>query len=186
MKQAYGLQRRSLRVLLLTGGAAALTVAVSVRAADTTGASGDNAGDVAEITVTARHRVESAQTVPIGITALSGTQVAEQGAFNLKQIVQQLPSLNIQGYSGRNQTITIRGIGTNAGGTNDGLEQGLAFMSTGSIARAQVRSSPIWSMSRASRCCVVRRAHCSARIRWPAPLISPRPNPPSNVRSRAN
>jgi iron complex outermembrane recepter protein len=84
-------------------------------------------GDVADITVTARHRTESAQQVPIGITALAGTQVAEQGAFNLKQIVQQLPSLNIQGYSGRNQTITIRGIGTNAGGTNDGLEQGVGL-----------------------------------------------------------
>jgi iron complex outermembrane receptor protein len=32
-----------------------------------------------------------------------------------------LPSLNIQGFSDRNQTITIRGIGANAGGTNDGL-----------------------------------------------------------------
>jgi len=84
-------------------------------------------GDVAEITVTARHRNESAQQVPIGITALAGAQVAEQGAFNLKQLVQQLPSLNIQGYSGRNQTITIRGIGTSAGSTNDGLEQGVGL-----------------------------------------------------------
>ncbi|UAK26288.1 TonB-dependent receptor [Sphingomonas nostoxanthinifaciens] len=83
--------------------------------------------DVGEITVTARYRQESAQKVPIGITALSASTLAEQGAFNLKQVVQQLPSLNIQGYSGRNQTITIRGIGTNAGGTNDGLEQGVGL-----------------------------------------------------------
>ena len=83
--------------------------------------------DVGEITVTARYRRESAQNVPIGITALSAETLAEQGAFNLKQVVQQLPSLNIQGYSGRNQTITIRGIGTNAGTTNDGLEQGVGL-----------------------------------------------------------
>ncbi len=83
--------------------------------------------DVAEITVTARYRQESAQKVPIGITALPAETLARQGAFNLKQVVQQLPSLNIQGYSGRNQTITIRGIGTNAGGTNDGLEQGVGL-----------------------------------------------------------
>jgi iron complex outermembrane receptor protein len=83
--------------------------------------------DVGEITVTARHRSESAQKVPIGITAISGQQVAEQGDYNLKQIAQQLPSVNIQGFSGRNQTITIRGIGTNAGGTNDGLEQGVGL-----------------------------------------------------------
>jgi iron complex outermembrane receptor protein len=93
---------------------------------------GDDAGpaaatDVGEITVTARHRTESAQTVPIGITAISGAQIARQGAFTLKQVVQQVPSLNIQGFSGRNQTITIRGIGTNAGGTNDGLEQGVGL-----------------------------------------------------------
>jgi iron complex outermembrane receptor protein len=85
------------------------------------------AADVGEITVTARYRQESAQKVPIAITALPGEQLDRQGAFNLKQVVQQLPSLNIQGISGRNQTITIRGIGTNAGGTNDGLEQGVGL-----------------------------------------------------------
>lgn len=82
---------------------------------------------VGEITVTARYRTESVQKVPIAITTVSGQQIERQGAFNLKQIVQQLPSLNIQGISGRNQTITIRGIGTNAGGTNDGLEQGVGL-----------------------------------------------------------
>lgn len=85
----------------------------------------DGGGD--DITVTARYRRESAQDVPIAITALSGETLDRQGAFNLKQVVQQLPSLNIQGISGRNQTITIRGIGTNAGGTNDGLEQGVGL-----------------------------------------------------------
>ncbi|WP_165927148.1 TonB-dependent receptor [Sphingomonas sp. BK235] len=81
----------------------------------------------ADITVTARYRRESAQDVPIAITALAGDTLERQGAFNLKQVVQQLPSLNIQGISGRNQTITVRGIGTNAGGTNDGLEQGVGL-----------------------------------------------------------
>jgi iron complex outermembrane receptor protein len=80
-----------------------------------------------EVTVTARYRKESAQKVPIAITALAADTLDRQGAFNIKQVVQQLPSLNIQGISGRNQTITIRGIGTNAGGTNDGLEQGVGI-----------------------------------------------------------
>ena len=83
--------------------------------------------EVSEITVTARYRTESVQKVPIGITTLTNTQLANQGVSSLKQVVQQLPSLNIQGFSGRNQTITIRGIGTNAGGTNDGLEQGVGL-----------------------------------------------------------
>jgi iron complex outermembrane receptor protein len=91
-------------------------------------AEADDAGSgVGEIIVTARYRTESVQKVPIGITTLGGDQIARQGAFNIKQVVQQLPSLNIQGISGRNQTITIRGIGTNAGGTNDGLEQGVGL-----------------------------------------------------------
>jgi iron complex outermembrane receptor protein len=101
---------------------------VQIPAAPIPAAEADDAdAGVGEITVTARYRTESVQKVPIGITTLGGDQIARQGAFNIKQVVQQLPSLNIQGISGRNQTITIRGIGTNAGGTNDGLEQGVGL-----------------------------------------------------------
>ncbi len=78
--------------------------------------------------VTTRYRPEDAQDVPISMTTLSNQQLqALGGTRNLNQIIGQLPSLNIQGYSGRNQTITIRGLGTNAGGTNDGLEQGVGL-----------------------------------------------------------
>ncbi|MDB4974191.1 MAG: TonB-dependent receptor [Myxococcaceae bacterium] len=80
------------------------------------------------ITVTARYRKEDAQNVPIAITTVSGDQLRQLGGTrSLQQIVGQLPSLNVQGFSGRNQTITIRGLGTNAGGTNDGLEQGVGL-----------------------------------------------------------
>jgi iron complex outermembrane receptor protein len=85
-------------------------------------------GTLGAVVVTARYRAEDAQDVPIPITTLSSDQLkALSGTSNLKQVFQQLPSLNIQGYSGRNQTITIRGIGTNAGSTNDGLEQGVGL-----------------------------------------------------------
>jgi iron complex outermembrane receptor protein len=84
----------------------------------------DNVGD---IIVTARYRKESGQKVPISLTSIAPEQLDRQGAFNLKQLTEQLPGLNVQGYSGRNQTITIRGIGTNSGGTNDGLEQGVGL-----------------------------------------------------------
>jgi iron complex outermembrane receptor protein len=80
------------------------------------------------VVVTARYRAEDVQDVPIPISTMSADQLkALGGTTNLRQVVQQLPSLNIQGYSGRNQTITIRGIGTNAGSTNDGLEQGVGI-----------------------------------------------------------
>jgi iron complex outermembrane receptor protein len=85
-------------------------------------------GTLGAVVVTARYRPEDVQDVPIPITTMSSDQLkALSGTSNLKQVFQQLPSLNIQGYSGRNQTITIRGIGTNAGSTNDGLEQGVGI-----------------------------------------------------------
>ena len=105
--------------------AASETTAVTAAAVD--GAAALAAGRVEQVTVTARHREESAHDVPIAITAISAAQLESQGATTVKQVLTQLPSLNIQGFSGRNQTITIRGLGTNAGGTNDGLEQGVGL-----------------------------------------------------------
>jgi len=88
----------------------------------------DSGGGLQEITVTARHRVEDAQKVPIGITAITSAQLeANPGQLDLKEIQALIPSLQIEGYSGRNQTVTIRGLGTNAGSTNDGLEQGVGL-----------------------------------------------------------
>ena len=95
---------------------------------DVTATEGPNGELGAVEVVTARYRPENAQDVPISMTTLSGQQLqALGGTRNLNQVLGQLPSLNIQGFSGRNQTITIRGLGTNAGGTNDGLEQGVGL-----------------------------------------------------------
>ncbi|MFT4045280.1 MAG: TonB-dependent receptor [Solimonas sp.] len=88
----------------------------------------DSADGVSEVVVTARNRHEDAQAVPIALSSVSADQLeAIGGAANIKQIQSLFPSLQIQGYSGRNQTLTIRGLGTNAGGTNDGLEQGVGL-----------------------------------------------------------
>jgi iron complex outermembrane receptor protein len=81
-----------------------------------------------DIVVTARYKNETLQTVPIAITALSSAQIqAIGGQTSLKNIATFAPSVSIQGFSGRNQTITIRGLGTNSGGTNDGLDQGVGL-----------------------------------------------------------
>lgn len=78
--------------------------------------------------VTARHREEKLQNVPIAITALTPQQLGtEAGQLDLKELQAQIPSLQLEGYSGRNQTTTIRGLGTNAGSTNDALEQGVGI-----------------------------------------------------------
>lgn len=120
---------RAFIIALLGGGALIAAPGAAFAQAPDAPAAADDGGDagVASIVVTARYRKEDAQKVPIAISAISGDAISAQGAFNLKQSVQQLPSLNIQGFSGRNQTITIRGIGTNSGGTNDGLEQGVGL-----------------------------------------------------------
>lgn len=120
----------SARSFLLSSSPAASGLALGVALASAPALAADDVGAAApvdDIVVTARFRNESAQRVPIAITALPGERLSAQGAFNIKQVVQQLPSLNIQGFSGRNQTITIRGVGTNSGGTNDGLEQGVGI-----------------------------------------------------------
>lgn len=81
-----------------------------------------------DIVVTARYKNETLQTVPIAITALSAAQIAAIGGqTSLKNLAAFTPSVSIQGFSGRNQTITIRGLGTNSGGTNDGLDQGVGL-----------------------------------------------------------
>ncbi len=81
-----------------------------------------------DIVVTARYKNETLQTVPIAITALSSAQIeAVGGQTSLKTLAVFAPSVSIQGFSGRNQTITIRGLGTNSGGTNDGLDQGVGL-----------------------------------------------------------
>lgn len=81
---------------------------------------------VDDILVTARFRREDAQSLPVAISSIGRSQLETLGpTFNLFQLAQQLPSLNIQGYTGRNTTLNIRGIGNLAGMTSDGLELGV-------------------------------------------------------------
>jgi iron complex outermembrane receptor protein len=110
--------------------AALWTGSLQVKAADADSTQNTTAQDISdEIIVTARYRKENAQDVPISIAALSGEQLANQGAINLSQVIDKLPSLNIQGFPGsfRNQSVTIRGIGSNSGTANDGLEPGVGI-----------------------------------------------------------
>lgn len=80
---------------------------------DTPTASG-NAAQLGEIIVTAQRRKESAQTVPIAITALSGSRLEQQGITSEQDLGGSVPSLvvgpNGQG-SRESQSFTIRGQG---------------------------------------------------------------------------
>ena len=90
-----------------------------------------NAPGLEEITVTARHRIEKLQEVPIAVTAITGKQLEASGSFSIRQIQQQVPSLQILGFNPRNITIQIRGLGTTAGTVNSGIEPGVGVYVNG-------------------------------------------------------
>ena len=68
---------------------------------------------VDEIVVTARRRDEQLKDVPVAVSALSETRLAETGADNITALQQQTPNATVQVARGSNSTLIsfIRGIG---------------------------------------------------------------------------
>lgn len=69
-----------------------------------------------ELVVTAQRRAESLQKVPIAVTALSGTQLAQQGFKDLISLTGAVPNLSLKQQLGGIQ-VFIRGVGANTGST---------------------------------------------------------------------
>ncbi len=131
---------RFLKAALLAGagamiGTAAWAADPVTAAADpapaVAGASDADTPGVEQITVTARHRTEKLQDVPIAVTAVTAKDLDRSGSFSLRQIQQQVPSLQILGFNPRNITIQIRGLGTTAGTVNSGIEPGVGVYVNG-------------------------------------------------------
>ncbi len=80
---------------------------------------------VDEVLVTARHREESAQSVPIALSVVTVDSLAQTGTGNVSLLPQLVPSLQVLSTNPRNTAITIRGLGASYGLANDGLEQGV-------------------------------------------------------------
>ena len=78
-----------------------------------------------DIVVTARRRAESAQDVPIAMTALNNEQVAVPGSIGLTQVAQLAPSLQITATNARQTNINIRGLGATPAFASLGLEYGV-------------------------------------------------------------
>ena len=78
---------------------------------DTTG---DNAVGLAEIVVTAQHRVENIQTAPIAIDAVSADQLTTAGITDAAGLTQLIPSAQIGKSAGPYVLFYIRGVGSNA------------------------------------------------------------------------
>ncbi|HEX7821734.1 MAG TPA: TonB-dependent receptor [Sphingobium sp.] len=127
-------RRHSSHSLALLGSVCLLAVATPAFAQSTAPAEADAAADAVpneEITVTARHRVEKLQDVPIAVTAVTSRDLEASGNSSLRQIQAQVPSLSILGFNPRNITIQIRGLGTTAGSVNSGIEPGVGVYVNG-------------------------------------------------------
>lgn len=80
-----------------------------------------------DIVVTARRRNETVQRVPLAISVIGGTALAETGTYNVNRLTQLQPSLQFYSTNPRNSAANIRGIGAPFGLTNDGIEQGVGI-----------------------------------------------------------
>ncbi len=126
------------RNTLLAGTALALTFTAFTAAYAADAASDDaapaataapdaDAPDSGDIIVTARHRAEAAQDVPLAIGTLNSKAINDTGASTIYKVQQLAPSLQVYSQNPRNTAINIRGIGLPFGQTNDGVDPGVGI-----------------------------------------------------------
>lgn len=79
------------------------------------------------VVVTARRRNETVQEIPIPISVVTGAQAEQSGSFNVNRVKELLPSVQLYSSNPRNTGLSIRGLGTTFGLTNDGIDPGVGF-----------------------------------------------------------
>jgi len=100
---------RSLKAMLLCASASATFWTGHAVAA----APAAQSNTIEQLIVTAQKREESAQTVPIALTALSGATLERQGVIGFQDLSTRVPSLRFgAGVTGGENVITLRGIGS--------------------------------------------------------------------------
>lgn len=113
-------RRAPLRLALALASISLLALATPAWAAE-----GDNAdsesGPGGDVIVVARKRAESAQTVPIAITALSGTELSNQNLTNFTNFQAKFPAFSVYLTNPKQLNLGIRGIGNN-GFNTDGID----------------------------------------------------------------
>lgn len=112
--------RRQTLAALLAATALSSVPATAAWAAEGEGDAAD--AEVEELIVTARRRDESAQSVPVAISAYSGESLEQRRATNVRDLQQLAPSLVVTVTNPRNTSINIRGLGNNVSVYNDGLQ----------------------------------------------------------------
>ena len=85
------------------------------------------AADEGAIVVTARRREENLIDVPIAITAISGDQLANQGAADITALAETVPNVTLEASRATNSTLSafIRGVGQQD--PVSGFEQGVGI-----------------------------------------------------------
>ena len=109
-------------VSLIAAPAFAQDTAASASATGTEATDDDSA-----IVVTARRREENLIDVPIAITAISGTQLANQGAADITALAETVPNVTLEASRATNSTLSafIRGVGQQD--PVSGFEQGVGI-----------------------------------------------------------
>ena len=106
---------RRLRVLLLSSvGLIGLPGAGALPAlAQTDSLLPNTDGGLETVTVTARRRAENVQDVPLAVTAVSGTDLDNNGTSQIQQLQFQAPGLVVDTPNPRQTSFAIRGLGNN-------------------------------------------------------------------------
>ena len=127
----YGarLRARDMRRALL--GTACAMVSAGAALAQAAAPPAD-AGAIKEVTVTARHRNESLQTVPIAVSVVDGDKAALKNLNDLGDIATSVPSVDFRtGASNKDRTLFIRGVGTIT--TSPGVEPSVSTVVDGVV-----------------------------------------------------
>jgi iron complex outermembrane receptor protein len=92
-----------------------------------------SSGDVVnEVTVTARHRTESLQEIPIDVAVVGGDAAAAKNLNDLSDISASVPSVDFRtSASNKDRTIFIRGVGTIS--TSPGVEPSVSTVVDGVV-----------------------------------------------------
>jgi outer membrane receptor protein involved in Fe transport len=125
---------KSLRILMWSASAIALTAAGAVRAqtaAPSSGAAAQNATTIAEVTVTAEKRQERLIDTPVAASALNYRQLQTYADTDLESIGSQLPQVQLveTGGSSAGAALSIRGVGNLA--VDYGTEEPVALVIDG-------------------------------------------------------
>lgn len=119
-----------MNTIALHGGVAVLALIAATPALAADGTVSEAAAEASygePIVVTARHREENSQDVPVAISVVGGEQLERTGNFTIGQVQQLVPTLQVTATNPRNSNINIRGLGANSAIAVDGLEYGVGF-----------------------------------------------------------